>query len=202
MSNWVPVAAIVAAVLLVGIPAIVTDGFGLFGSSEATPLDLAQEYMETRNARDVDRILELYSANATMADTPPVSNLSELPLFLEIERQFELEFSPYECVVNPDNEDVVICSYQLESRLQRIQGLGPASGEIWVFVDAGEITLTSHVVPEGLVAAWDSFGRFLDGQGVFYDIYRRDERGPILTPEAVALHGEYLDLWEQRRTGE
>jgi hypothetical protein len=199
--SWIPATAIAVVVLLVGVTASLTDGFGLAGGNERSPVELAEAYMEARNAHDADRWAELFSKEATIVDIPPVADLSELSLFAEVEAQFELQFSPYECSVAVDNERMVTCTYELDSRLQRVLGEGPVSGEISIFTEDGKVTLTAHSFPSAYEEAWFPFGDFLVSEGVFNDIYRADSRGTQLTPEAVSLHGEYLDRYEQSRAG-
>ena len=158
---------------------------------------IAVAFMEARNAGDVTGAIALLAEDVTISHTPPIANVEELALFLELEQDIEFQYSPFNCEPGP-REGWVTCDFELMTRWQRILGNPPIPGDILFATSDGRISLISHVYPSALDRSWEPWGDFLDAQGVFYDIYREDDTGPRLTREAIELHAHYLDLYEEQ----
>lgn len=190
-NRWLPSLATAVVIILVAGFLVARANPSLFGP--ATPLEIANEYMEARNAFDASRAQELINPDAAISDTP-IIGYDELELGYEMLQIYGFQYEPYAC---EEFGALVRCTYQMTSELQRIVGAPPVEGEFDIFVEEGRIDQLYHGFN------FDDFGpnfeAFIDWIGAthpesFDQLFR--EQGavatPVLTRESLDLAATYL----------
>lgn len=180
---------------------VVAAFWALWANNQATtPIDIANEYMEARNAFDAERADALMSADATLMDAPRMSR-DELAQGFEALRVYDAQWEPFECNSKP-GATLVTCDYSLETNLSRIVGHTPVTGSILFLVEQGQITSLVHNFN------YDDYGtnvfeKFLtwlgtEHPGAIEQVYveRDGAMSPNLEPEALAQLKGYIEEYD------
>jgi hypothetical protein len=197
-----PALAAGAVVLLAGIVFVIVSRDGGFFTSP-TPLQIAESYMEARNAWDATRAGELLAPDAVLNDTPIIGR-DELAAGFEVLRVYEFQFEPFECT---ESTAIVSCTYMMETNLQQIVGYPPVAGNFVFEIDDGQITrLTNNFsFTEFGPNAYDPFLTWLESAhpGAFDQLFRPQGAvsTPRLTPEALELARTYIAEYDQSFNG-
>jgi D-alanyl-D-alanine carboxypeptidase len=93
----------------------------------ADPVDIAERFMKARNAHDTATALSL------LADP-----LDATALGLEVEQLYDVRYEPFACE-SSEAAGSVTCTYSMDSRLRRIEGLPPIESSFSVGVRDGLI---------------------------------------------------------------
>lgn len=207
--RWIPALVAGALVLLLGVPfLILRDGGGLFGLFGPTPVEIAESYMEARNAWDASAARSLLADDVVMNDVPMIENLEELEPGFEALRVYEFQFSSVECaelVAGPPAS--VRCDYMMDTNLQQIVGYPPVPGSFTFGISDGRIASLTHNFNFGEFGenAYDPFLTWLDSEhpGAFDQIYRMEgsTSTPRLTPEALDLARTYVAEYDESLNG-
>lgn len=207
--RWLPALVAGVLVLLVGIPFLVArNGGGVFGLFQASPVEVAERYMEARNAYDADSAQSVLADDVEMHDVPIISDLGELGASFEALRGYEFQFSPYECVETDDGPPArVVCTYMMDTNLSRIVGYPPVQGSFNFTVSDGRIVRLIHNFNfnEFSVNVYDEFLTWLETAhpGGFDQLFRIEGNvsTPRLTPEALDLIPIYVAEYEESLNG-
>lgn len=204
--RWLPAMAAGAVVLLAGIAFVVLSGDRSFFAS-ATPVQIAESYMEARNAWDADRAGELLAPDAVLNDTPIVG-LDELAAGFEALRVYEFQFMPFECSEIASVSSVMVtCEYMMDTILSRIVGYPPVPGHFDFAISEGRITRLTHVFNYSDFSpnVYEPFLAWLESAhpGAFDEIFREEGSvsTPLLTPEALDRTQTYIAEYDQSVNG-
>ncbi|HKX74504.1 MAG TPA: hypothetical protein VJR05_03860 [Acidimicrobiia bacterium] len=196
-QRWVPAMAAFGLVLLAATALFILRGEGPPVLAEATPVEIAEEYMEARNAWDADRAAELLAPDAILNDMPMMT-LDELGPGFQVLRAYGFQFDQVECVEFQAPRVSVRCTYMLNTRLTEIVGYRPVPGNFVFIVEDGRMTSLSHNFNFSEYAP-NVFERFVDWleterPGAFDQLFRwvGDTATPLLTPESIELIPGYL----------
>ena len=200
--KWLPAIASGAVVLLAGIVFVVLsrDG-GLFASP--TPLQVAQSYMEARNAWDADAARSLLADDVSMIDSPIITIDGFGPEF-EVLRVYEFQYEPFECI---EYTEIVKCTYLMTSNLQDIVGYPPIPGSFELAIEDGQIVLLHHLFNynEFGTNVYDPFLTWLESAhpGSFDQLFRIEGAvaTPRTTPEALELARTYVAEYDESLNG-
>jgi D-alanyl-D-alanine carboxypeptidase len=118
----------------------------------ADPVAVADQFIAARNAHDAGTARSLladFVAAPLMADNEMAANMpgtsltdDEIALALEAEQLYDVRYEPFACD-RSGRGIVVTCTYSMDSRLRRIEGLPPIESSFKVRVKDGLITEAS-----------------------------------------------------------
>ena len=207
--RWLPALVAGVLVLLVGVPFLVArNGSGVFGLFQRSPVEIAERYMEVRNAYDAESARSLLADDVEMHDVPLISNLGELSAGFEALRGYEFQFSPYECVETDAGPPAsVVCTYMMDTNLSRIVGYPPVEGSFNFTVAEGRIVrlINNFNFNEFSVNVYEKFLVWLETAhpGGFDQLFRIEGNvsTPRLTPEALDLIPIYVAEFEESLNG-
>lgn len=207
--RWLPALVAGVLVLLVGLPLfVVRNGGGVFGLFQASPLEVAERYMDARNAYDAEAARAVLADNVVFHDMPIIADLGELGPGFEALRRYEFQFTPYECseiATGPTAR--VVCNHMMTTNLQRIVGYPPIAGGFNFTIADGRITNLTHSfnVQEFGPNVYDRFLTWLaaDHPGGFDQLFRieGDVSTPRLTQESLDLIPIYVAEFEASLNG-
>ena len=105
---------------------------GVFGLFQRSPVEIAERYMEARNAYDAGtRRDQAMADDVEMHDIPIISDLGELSAGFEALRRYEFQFTPYECVETVAGPPAtVVCTYMMDTNLSRDCRLSTCPGRL------------------------------------------------------------------------
>ena len=191
--------AVLALVTLMLVPW--NDGRNVLDSLWPSPTDVAEQYMEARNAYDSERASALMSDDAFVLDVHRMSR-EELDLGFESLRVYGMQYTPFDCT-NRAGSTLVRCTYQMDSRLSEIVGYPPVEGRIEFLVEDGRITSLVHDFnfADYAPTVFDPYIEWLEEQhpGAREQLFVVDDGvvTPILTEASLALAASYLDEYER-----
>jgi hypothetical protein len=173
--------AITAGVLVLGsdepAPPTVTDTDG-----EAAPAEvqLAQAYIEARNAYDAERVRELVVGESFRTTEPPdgFRDLDTIELAFDTHRAFGFQYVEGRCDEPVDlgaGRSRVRCEYGWMTELQRITGDPAAPAEFVFFVEDGLIDRVSH-------GSWHRFDREVYSPWLAYVDGHHPELASLISP--------------------
>lgn len=199
--RWVP--AVVGGLIAMAVAAAF---WAPWANNEATsPIDIANEYMEARNAFDAERAGALMADDATLVDAPRM-NRNELAQGFEALRVYDAQWEPFECTNKP-GATLVTCDYVLETNLSRIVGHTPVAGSILFLVEEGQITSLVHNFNYDDYGT-NVFGKFLtwlgtEHPGAIEQVYveRDGVMSPNLEPDALAQLKGYIAEYDRSVNG-
>jgi hypothetical protein len=204
--KWVPAAA-AALVLALGLPLILFGGEGAIFGSPPTPVEIAERYMEARNAWDAERAEELLAPDARLDDVPIIGR-DELVAGFEALRVYQFQYEPFECTETRSAPPAIVaCTYMMDSVVSHIVDYPPVPGNFRFVIEDGQITRLTHNFNFGEFApnVYEKFVVWLKSEhpGVYDRLYRVESGmdTPILTPEALELAAEYIRLYDQSVNG-
>jgi hypothetical protein len=159
---------------------------------------VAEAYIEARNAYDAAALGDLLAPGVTFSEVL-TNDAGELEGLIEAERVVGFQYSPFSC--EPfSREGWVRCTYLADSRFHQIANAPPTEGEFLFAVTDGLLTLVQNNLPfeEWGPIAFEPFTAWLRAEDpdVYEQLYPADRIFPPLTTEAIELHGQYLDLYE------
>lgn len=206
--RWLPALAAGSLVILLGVPFLLgRDGAGVFGFFQTTPVEVAERYLDARNAGDAEAVRDLL-ADGVVFNDPAITDLEELDAGIEALRRYGFEFTSYECLesgVGPPAS--VTCTYMLEDTVQRIVGAPPTPGRFYFDVSEGRITNHFHDFnfTEYAPNVFTKFVEWLNTErpGGFDQLFllAGGQAYPRLTPEALDLIPIYLAEFEAAFNG-
>lgn len=207
--RWLPALVAGVLVLLLGIPFLVArNSGGVFGLFQRSPVEIAERYMEARNAYDADSARSVLADDVEMHDVPIISDLGELSAGFEALRLYEFQFTPYECVETDAGPPArVVCTYMMDTNLSRIVGYPPVQGVFNFTVSDGRIVRFTHDFnfDEFSVNVFNPFLTWLETAhpGGFDQLFRYEGNvsTPRLTPEALDLIPIYVAEYEESLNG-
>ena len=175
------------------------------GSGATTPVDIANQYMEARNAFDAEKAGALMSADATVVDAPRMGR-NELQQGFQALRVYEAKWDPFECANKPGTT-LVTCDYSLETNLSRIVGHSPVEGSILLLVEDGQITSLVHNFNYDDYAP-NVFEKFLtwlgsEHPGAIEEVYvdRDGAMSPNLEPASLSRLAAYIEEYDRSLNG-
>ncbi len=93
--RWAPAFVAALVVLLIGVPLFLTrDSGDVFGLFRQTPVEIAEAYMEARNAYDAEAARSLLAEDVVMRDQPMIRDLGELSAGFEVNRLLGIPVLP------------------------------------------------------------------------------------------------------------
>ena len=195
--------AVVAVVTLMLVPWV--DGRNVLDSLRPSPVEVATQYLEARNAYDSERASALITDDAFLLDVHRMTR-QELELGFESLRVYGMQFVTFDCD-NQAGSTLVRCTYQLGSRLSEIVGFPPVEGRIQFLVENERITSLVHDFNFDDYApnVFEPYIEWLEEEhpGATKQLFVVDEGviTPILTEESLALADSYLDEYDRFRNG-
>lgn len=196
----VPAAAAFALVLLVGLSATLTGGFGIFDEGEPTPVEIAEAYMAAVDSYDSEEALALLAEEAQITDGM-YREREELEAGFAARERWGFTVSPFQCGLQ--SEEVVWCTYGLDSGLQQIVDHPPIEATFRFTIRDGKILQVDDGFPLGEFSpnVFSPFVDWLDTEhpGAFDSLFFVvDGRAyPSLTPESLDLVTVYTDLYDE-----
>jgi hypothetical protein len=197
--------------------------------AEMAPMvEIAESFMEARNAYDAEKAMSLLADGATallmhdnaMEPDMPTARLDreELALALEAERLYGVRYEPFECQPDPVSwaDTQIRCFYRMDNKLRQIDGFPPVKSSFGIGVRNDRITNLSFPwlnvgFPAGKPAEGANFVEWVEAthpevggiQGGFHDgeLFRimGQEVVLILTPDSIDLLAGYLEEYERSR---
>jgi hypothetical protein len=209
--RWMPALVAATAVFVLGVPAVLLLGGSPFGGSSPTAVEIAEAYIEARNAYDSDRARELVAQGFVTTEPPDAfSGLEQIELAFQTHGAYGIQYTQGECRADANTVptmDVVRCEYQFSSELHRIAELPPQPVSFTFVIEDGRIT--SVVAGSHLGRFWDRFvDDFLQAEGHHEFLTQVELAVDSLDPDATRAVVEgmphYLDLyraWTAERRG-
>ena len=195
--------AVLALVTLMLVPW--TNGRSVLDSLWPSPVEVANSYMEARNAYDAERAGALMTDDAFLVDVHRMTR-EELELGFESLRVYGMRFDPFDCA-NRTGSTLVTCSYQMDSRLSQIVGFPPVEGRIQFLVENGRITSLVHDFnfDEYAPTVFEPYIEWLEEEhpGVKEQLFVVEDGvvTPILTDSSLDLAERYLDEYDRHLNG-
>ncbi len=209
--RWMPALVAAAAVLVLGVPAVLLLAGSPFGGSSPTAVEIADAYIEARNAHDSDRARELVAEGFVTTEPPAGFNrFEQIELAFQTHRAYGIQYTEGECSADANvvpTRDVVRCEYQFSSELHRIAELPPQPVSFTFVIEDGRITGVQASAHTGRF--WDRFvDDFLEAEGHHEFLAQLVLNNRSLDPDATRAVVEgmphYLDLyraWTAERRG-
>jgi hypothetical protein len=196
----------------------------------AEVVDMAESFMEARNASDAERAISLLADGPvtvqlldgafTYGNMPTVLPLrrDELALAFEAEQLYEFRYESLECRPDPVVGDrggvYVTCSYLMDDRLRQIEGYPPVESSARLRIRDGRIDLLGF---PGLNISWNEPPREFEAFKAWLGATHPEAGSPmvdgelfysqgqelmlILTRESLDLLAGYLDEYESFANG-
>jgi hypothetical protein len=164
--KWVA-AAVAATVTFVIVGAPMLLGAGPAGWTDLfapDPTEIGLAYMEAREERDLERMLDLLADDVEFVDVPFVQGRDQLPGLFKFLDILGSEFADPSCREIGLDSGIVQCRYLFDSPLSDPVGLGQFVGSFILMVDDGKITRVVHSFNFGWSPAWDALMAWMDEQ--------------------------------------
>lgn len=164
--KWVA-AAVAATVTFVIVGAPMLLGAGPAGWTDLfapDPTEIGLAYMEAREDRDLERMLELLADDVEFVDVPFVQSRDQLPGLFRFLDILGSEFADPSCREIGLDSGIVGCTYLFDSPLSDPVGLGQFVGSFSLVVGDGKITRVVHNFNFGWSPAWDALKAWMDEQ--------------------------------------
>jgi hypothetical protein len=191
-------AVVVVVVLATPSPISLT---GLFGDPEPTAVEIAEAYIEARNAYDPERARDLL-ADDFRTNEPPDGFLdaSDLELAFEMHKAHKFRYSDGECSegATSPQRTIVRCNYLWSTEMHRIAGHPPTPARFTFHVSDGRIRWVGHTASSAFYFGPRNFYGFLSGHPEFQALV--DESftlDPEATREVVERLPHYFELYEE-----
>jgi hypothetical protein len=191
----VPVLAL-AAIAVVALAILLTRDSGV-----ASPVDVANRYMEARENLDAEAAHELFAPDGAMNEQG--WKLNEMPALFAWYRASNWTWTPGECseVTTSGLGTMVNCTYESETDWTRAFDDAPITGDIAVLVSEGEIAdLVAYIDTSQFNDAWQRLAAWVERNHP--DDYRRmytsnevfwhPSPSPLIDRESIALWEEYI----------
>jgi hypothetical protein len=164
------------------------------GDVAASPVDVAESFLEARNAHDAEAMSALLVADALFVPGEElVMNERNLPEAAEFERITGWTHTVHSCV--EDAPSRVRCSYTMENDLSRATGLVPPGSNFVIFeIEEGKIATVQNSGNSSYIGSGMSpFGTWLESNHPeeWETIQSIEMEGNKFSPEFPAI-------WEQR----
>ena len=195
--------AVLALVTLMLVPWI--NGRSVLDSLWPSPVEVANQYMEARNAYDADRAGALMTDDASLFDVHRMTR-EELELGFESLRIYGMQFVTFDCD-NRVGTTLVRCTYQMDSRLSEIVGFPLVEGRMQFLVENGRITSLVHTFnfDEYAPSVFEPYIEWLEEEhpGAREQLFVVDDGvvTPILTDSSLDLAERYLDEYDRLLNG-
>jgi hypothetical protein len=183
----------VLAVGLIGLAAV----WILLNNSEgvASPVSVANAFMEARDNLDAEATLTLFAADIPISDGF-IEEIMAYPLYFDWLRTSDWRWAVGECAESSTGEGgtLVRCDYVSENEWTRALDHPPVSGFLDILVTEGEITGLVHT---GEIAQFDEVW---DEVTAWIEANHPDSLDQVLTPDLrrpVLHHPNSIALWEQ-----
>lgn len=197
--KWTSGLVAAAVVLVLGVATVVmtTDG-SPFASTEPTPVEIAEAYLEARNDYDAERARELVSEDFRTSEYPGFT-AETMELAFQQHEAYGFHYSNIECNQQAETAERVSvrCDFLWDTHLQSVGNHPPTPAGITVLVDEGLITLISRG-SQPFDTWWNPWLTFLRSEHPeFADVV---DRALTLDPDTVSQLVEemprYLNLYE------
>lgn len=196
MRTWKPLAAFTAVIL------VLTACTGAADQTPAeNPVEIAEAYIEARNAYDVERARELVSDDFRTNEEPPgFVDITGMELAFEQHRAWGFHYSEVDCSLSGKTPEgaAVECDYLWTTELQRIGDHPPTPERLTVFIEDGRI---QRIARRGgaFESWWNPFLNFMTSQHPeFRDVvFRSFDLDPESVREVVEQLPQYFDLYEE-----
>jgi hypothetical protein len=195
------VAVLAAVFVLPHLPDSPTVELGPAAPPRLTPVEVAERYLEARNAYDVGQARALVAEDFRTNEAPDgYRDVDTMELAFEGHEAYGFHYADVTC--SPGNETperaYVFCEYLWTTELHRIGNHPPTLERLSVVIEDGRI---AQVVRGGSESRswWDPFTAFLRAEHPeFYGVIDRSlDLDPEATREVVELLPEYLALYEE-----
>lgn len=186
--KWMPlleVGVLVAALAVVG----------FLATGPSDPVEVAERYMAARDAYDVEVARSLVAPDAQLRDMPEMT-FSELDAGFEVLSVYQMSYDRFDCVrAGGDQEDMVTCTYQMDTALNDPVGYPPVPGRMDFRIADGKIVELRNHFPYATFSpnVFDPFTRWVyasHGQEGLARLMDQLDRGPA-TPR---LDQESIDF--------
>jgi hypothetical protein len=186
---------LVAAGVIVVATAVAVIVFANRGQEvAASPVEIAESFLEARNAHDAEAMSALLADDAVFVPGEElVMNEGNLPEAAEFERITGWSHGVQSCVEDPPSR--VRCSYTLENDLGRAIGLQPSEHNFVVFdIEEGKIATVQNSGDSSYIGSgMSAFGNWLEEN-------HPEELGTMTSTEFEGnkFSPEFFAIWERR----
>jgi hypothetical protein len=189
----------VAVVLVLGVPALnvpTDDGRG--ETTPLTPVEIAEAYVEARNAYDPEAARELLADDFTTTEPPRgFADLANLELAFELHQAHKFHYSQGDCrereATTSPEVGVVECDYRWTNELHTIPGYQPTPARFTFQITDGRIAKVTHDASNAYYVSWIDF---LSAHPPFLALVQQSHGlDPEATREVIELLPHYLALY-------
>jgi hypothetical protein len=195
------VAAVLAAVfVLPHLPGAPTVDFEPAAPPPLTPVEVAERYLEARNAYDVGQARALVADHFTTNETPNgYRDVDSMELAFAQHEAYGFHYAEVDCTPGSETPEraTVFCDYLWTTELHRIGNHPPTPEQLTVIVEGGRIAQIVRGRGE-FRSWWDPFTSFLRTEHPEFAgvVDRALDLDPVSLREVVNRLPEYLALYE------
>lgn len=185
----------IAIGMMIAVAAVFVAIAGTRPTEVASPSQVAERFIEARNAYDADAVLSLLAPDSFIGAEihPFVKTTEDYPDLIAVERAEGRQMLVEECIETPNVPGKMVCSYMVESDISRALGVGPFGG-----------SRLNMVIEDGQIKSIYNRFSYRSYNALAFEPYlewlEKNHPGEIdiFFGEAGLPASPWVDLWEQR----